>query len=274
MSQQAGAAPSQPAGHSLAAPTSQPRFCSPILSALSPVPARSLFFPSSNNLAHQQTSAPLTNFATAPFSFDRAPVAPTVAFFCFIFSSPFFPNHRQQSSLLTLHCPLGCIFDALTGNKTAFDRAPTRQHRPIPPLSTALLVQQAVERISCCVRHRGLLTPPPPAQAFAVVIRQPHLVDNSKSDALFIMSGKLDKPLDEIVSAQRRSATRRSTRRPAGRPAINAPVGGIQKTTRPARGAVAKAAPAKAAAVSGESKVIVSNLVRLFSPDIAVNAAR
>ncbi|KAK4094895.1 hypothetical protein Purlil1_591 [Purpureocillium lilacinum] len=77
----------------------------------------------------------------------------------------------------------------------------------------------------------------------------------------FIMSGKLDKPLDEIVSAQRRSAGRRRSLRPrAGRPATTAPVGGIQKTTKPARGAAAKAAPAKAAAISGESKVIVSNL--------------
>ncbi|GJN74536.1 RNA recognition domain-containing protein [Purpureocillium lilacinum] len=75
------------------------------------------------------------------------------------------------------------------------------------------------------------------------------------------MSGKLDKPLDEIVSAQRRSAGRRRSLRPrAGRPATTAPVGGIQKTTKPARGAAAKAAPAKAAAISGESKVIVSNL--------------
>ncbi|PNY24146.1 mRNA export protein mlo3 [Tolypocladium capitatum] len=75
------------------------------------------------------------------------------------------------------------------------------------------------------------------------------------------MSGKLDKPLDEIVSAQRRTAgRRRSQRRPAGRAAVAAPVGGIQKTTRATRGAAAKAAPAKAAALNGESKVIVSNL--------------
>ena len=79
------------------------------------------------------------------------------------------------------------------------------------------------------------------------------------------MSGKLDKPLDEIVSAQRRSAGRRRSLRPrAGRPATTAPVGGIQKTTKPARGAAAKAAPAKAAAISGESKVIVSNLELTF----------
>ncbi|KAK5997272.1 mRNA export protein mlo3 [Cladobotryum mycophilum] len=79
------------------------------------------------------------------------------------------------------------------------------------------------------------------------------------------MSGKLDKPLDEIVTAQRRSSTagrRRSLRRSTGgRPAPTAPAGGVQKSTaKPTRAANAKAAPAKAAAPSGDSKVIVSNL--------------
>ncbi|QUC16492.1 uncharacterized protein UV8b_00733 [Ustilaginoidea virens] len=76
------------------------------------------------------------------------------------------------------------------------------------------------------------------------------------------MSSKLDKPLDDIVSAKRQSARNRrvSQRRSTGsNPA--APVGGIQKNSRPARGAAAKPAPAKATA-SGESKVIVSNLPR------------
>lgn len=71
------------------------------------------------------------------------------------------------------------------------------------------------------------------------------------------MSGKLDKPLDELVSAQRRSAGRRHPQR---RAAGAAPVGGVQKTTKPARGAAAKPAPAKSAPVSGDSKIIVSNL--------------
>ena len=78
------------------------------------------------------------------------------------------------------------------------------------------------------------------------------------------MSGKLDKPLDEIVSAQRRSAgRRRSQRRASGRAAAAAPVGGIQKNAKPARGTANKGSPAKTAAVSGDSKVIVSNLVSL-----------
>ncbi|PFH56576.1 hypothetical protein XA68_16290 [Ophiocordyceps unilateralis] len=76
------------------------------------------------------------------------------------------------------------------------------------------------------------------------------------------MSGKLDKPLDEIVSAQRRSAVRRRNppRRSSGRPAPAAPVGGIQKATRAARGVAAKPTPAKGSSLFGESKVIVSNL--------------
>lgn len=72
------------------------------------------------------------------------------------------------------------------------------------------------------------------------------------------MSGKLDQSLDEILSTQRRGGQRRSQRRSAGR-ATTAPVGGIHKTTRPARPSAAKAAPAKVL-TSGESKIIVSNL--------------
>lgn len=79
------------------------------------------------------------------------------------------------------------------------------------------------------------------------------------------MSGKLDKPLDEIVSAQRRSAgRRRSQRGAAGRAAAPAPVGGIKKNSKPPRGPASKVTPARAAAPQGESKVIVSNLVCLL----------
>jgi THO complex subunit 4 len=78
------------------------------------------------------------------------------------------------------------------------------------------------------------------------------------------MSGKLDQSLDEILTSQRRNqqGRRRSQRRPAGttRPTTTAPAGGIQKNTKPARGAT-KPTPAKGAGVSGESKIMVSNLV-------------
>lgn len=80
------------------------------------------------------------------------------------------------------------------------------------------------------------------------------------------MSTKLDKPLDEIVSAKRRdSVRRRSLRRSTtGRPAPTAPAGGIQKTAaKNSRGSAAKATPIKAAIPSSDSKVIVSNLVCL-----------
>ncbi|KAL7944657.1 hypothetical protein V8C42DRAFT_77840 [Trichoderma barbatum] len=73
------------------------------------------------------------------------------------------------------------------------------------------------------------------------------------------MSGKLDKPLDEIVTAQRRN--RRSLRRSTSGRTPTAPAGGIQKNSaKPARGAASKATPIKAALPSGDSKVIVSNL--------------
>ena len=79
------------------------------------------------------------------------------------------------------------------------------------------------------------------------------------------MSGKLDKPLDEIVSAQRKNvrARRASQRRTTGRPAVTAPIGGIKKSAKTARGAATKPMPAKGGAPTGESKVIVSNLVCL-----------
>ncbi|KAJ9149264.1 mRNA export protein mlo3 [Pleurostoma richardsiae] len=75
------------------------------------------------------------------------------------------------------------------------------------------------------------------------------------------MSGKLDQSLDEILSSQRKTAGhRRPARRSAGRPAATAPVGGVQKTSKPVRNNAAKPAPAKTARAAGESKVIVSNL--------------
>lgn len=76
------------------------------------------------------------------------------------------------------------------------------------------------------------------------------------------MSGKLDQALDDITSAQRKNAGRRRNpqRRSAGRPAAAAPVGGVQKNTRPARGAGAKPTPAKGPSANSDSKIIVSNL--------------
>lgn len=78
------------------------------------------------------------------------------------------------------------------------------------------------------------------------------------------MSGKLDQSLDEILSSQRRNnqGRRRSQRRVSGasRPTPAAPAGGIQKNTKPARNA-AKPTPAKGAGLTGESKIMVSNLV-------------
>lgn len=79
-----------------------------------------------------------------------------------------------------------------------------------------------------------------------------------------IMAGKLDQSLDEIVSSQRRSTRRPRSRRVGGSSRTSAapPVGGVKKSTQPARGAIKGKIPTGPAATSGDSKVIVSNLVR------------
>ena len=86
------------------------------------------------------------------------------------------------------------------------------------------------------------------------------------SQTITMSTGKLDKSLDEILSSQRRAVTsrRRSTRRSSASKgaAPAAPAGGVQKQ----KGAHAAAkAPARATGAVGESKVMVSNLVR-FEP--------
>ncbi|KAK4180337.1 hypothetical protein QBC36DRAFT_320374 [Triangularia setosa] len=73
--------------------------------------------------------------------------------------------------------------------------------------------------------------------------------------------GKLDQSLDEILSSQRKNnqGRRRSQRRSVGAKPTAAPAGGIQKTTKPTRNA-AKPAAGKGAGLTGESKIMVSNL--------------
>ncbi|KAA6406791.1 MAG: rna recognition motif containing [Lasallia pustulata] len=79
------------------------------------------------------------------------------------------------------------------------------------------------------------------------------------------MSGKLDQSLDEILSSRRQSARGRGRGRRAPNPArtngatVAVPVGGIKKTSKTTRGG-AKAAVPSGPAVSGDSKIIVSNL--------------
>ena len=80
------------------------------------------------------------------------------------------------------------------------------------------------------------------------------------------MSGKLDQSLDEILSTRRQTARGRGRGRRAPNPArtngatVAAPVGGIKKNIKVARGG-AKAAVPSGPAASGDSKIIVSNLV-------------
>lgn len=84
------------------------------------------------------------------------------------------------------------------------------------------------------------------------------------------MSGKLDQSLDEILSARRPTARRGRPRRVAAGTKTNgvaatAPVGGVKKATRPTRTGAKTTAQNGPAPGSGESKIIVSNLVR---PDL------
>lgn len=78
------------------------------------------------------------------------------------------------------------------------------------------------------------------------------------------MSEKLDQSLDEILSTRRKSARRggRGGRRaPNPTKATVAPIGGIKKNTKAARGTVKTGVPSGPSAGSGDSKIIVSNLV-------------
>ncbi|KAL8861132.1 MAG: hypothetical protein Q9178_002346 [Gyalolechia marmorata] len=76
------------------------------------------------------------------------------------------------------------------------------------------------------------------------------------------MSAKLDMALDDVVMTERTARRRgRGGRRvPNAARKTTAPVGGIQKNTRSAKGAVKPAVANGLAAASGESKIIVSNL--------------
>jgi len=83
------------------------------------------------------------------------------------------------------------------------------------------------------------------------------------------MSGKLDQSLDEILSTQRRGGAGARGRGRAGRrapqtgrtTAVVAPVGGVKKSVRLARGA-AKSVPTGPSGANGDSKIVVSNLPR------------
>ena len=80
---------------------------------------------------------------------------------------------------------------------------------------------------------------------------------------------RLDQSLESIISSRKQSTRKgRGGRRPdAGRPAAAAaPVGGVKKSTRQAKQS-SKAAPSGPAPTGGESKIMISNLVRCFPSD-------
>lgn len=79
---------------------------------------------------------------------------------------------------------------------------------------------------------------------------------------------RLDQSLESIISSRKQSTRKgRGGRRPdAGRPAAPAaPVGGVKKSTKQTK--QTKAAPAGPAPASGESKIMISNLVCRLLPD-------
>jgi THO complex subunit 4 len=81
------------------------------------------------------------------------------------------------------------------------------------------------------------------------------------------MSPKIDQSLDEIAKSRRQSGGRTNRRRSAvaaKAAATRAPVGGVKKTTKTAKGA-GKGATIGLTAPLTESKIIVSGLVSLFS---------
>ena len=90
------------------------------------------------------------------------------------------------------------------------------------------------------------------------------------------MSGNLDKSLDEILSTRRNTARRgRGGRRVpnAARKSAAAPVGGVKKATKETpRTSGRSSVPSGPAGGSGDSKIIVSNLVRINQQSINIRA--
>lgn len=72
------------------------------------------------------------------------------------------------------------------------------------------------------------------------------------------MADKLDMSLDTIVQDRRKSGRPRRSMRRTTKTTVT-PVGGVKKTTKPAK-TTDKVAPV-GAVLSGESKILVSNLV-------------
>jgi THO complex subunit 4 len=80
------------------------------------------------------------------------------------------------------------------------------------------------------------------------------------------MSGKLDQSLDTIVAARRKNSRplRRSRRVGVGAKPTVAPIGGVKKSTKPAKKNDKVTVPA--GNIKPESKIMVSNLVSALSP--------
>jgi THO complex subunit 4 len=79
------------------------------------------------------------------------------------------------------------------------------------------------------------------------------------------MSARLDKSLDEIISTRRGTSGRgRGRRVHRTAPAATAPVGGVKKNPKPAKGAV-KNVPTGPSGSSGEGKIQVTGFVSIIA---------
>jgi len=81
------------------------------------------------------------------------------------------------------------------------------------------------------------------------------------------MNDKLNSSLDDILKTSRNTRRGgRDGRRAGGGRRAEAPVGGVSKAVKQAKPANKKAAPvAPVASTGGETKLMISNLVRLLS---------
>lgn len=143
-------------------------------------------------------------------------------------------------------------------------RAPLSSSRPTPAVARPSKKQKAHLSLHChlvCLNQRALAHTTPTSITTSTPIN---------------MSNKMELSLDEILKTSKNTTGRRggrgARRSTGGRPAPTAaPVGGVAKSTR--QNKQSKSAPtAPAASFSGETKIMVSNLVcHLLSCVIEVN---
>jgi hypothetical protein len=137
-----------------------------------------------------------------------------------------------------------------------------------PPPRAASHTLAPATTVHCPAATRPAQTPrPKPCRVRCTLPAQPphlSLRRYPSTSTLTMSESRLDQSLESIISSRKQSTRkgRGGRRSDAGRPAATAaPVGGVKKSTKQPK--QPKAAPAgPAAAVGGESKIMISNLVR------------